>query len=205
MPAARIGQALTSSRSSAPHMHAGSVKPHAAQGAWKSPRDAHAGHRRASSPRLRKPRAECYRHIGGVMARVLLRMSGSAARLCPAWAMAALTNFAPWAACVLPSLAACMRGATLSRVAAPVRFGWQRLAWAEHGRVRNRHAPAAETRWHPLRCELATATGLDDSARNDSSARLSTPRRCPFDGYGAILADARRRSEAVSACSGLFL
>lgn len=36
MPAARIGQALTSSGSSAPRMHAGSVKPHAAQGARKA-------------------------------------------------------------------------------------------------------------------------------------------------------------------------
>jgi len=138
MPAARIGQALTLPRLSAPRMHAGSVKPHAAQGAWKSLGAPTQG----IGARLHHGCASHAQKVIGLqearLARVLLRMSGSAARLCPAWAMAALTNFAPWSACVLPSLG----GVHAGRCVISGSRAWPiRVAAAGMGRARNRSKP----------------------------------------------------------------
>ncbi len=145
MPAARIGQALTLPRLSASRIRAGSAKPHAVHGAWKSPWPATQG----THARLHHGCASHAHKVIGLLeaqlARVLLRRSGSAARVCPARPTCNVICFAPWPPRVSASLAARMRGATLSRVAAPVRFGWQRRAWAGLGRSRELHPLATET------------------------------------------------------------
>jgi len=150
LPAARTGQALALRGLSAPSMRAGSGKPPAVHGAWKSLGSAMQGGGCASSPRLRQPAA-----------RSGSAGTGSATHPPPCMACCNVDqSAAPGVRLAL--LAARMLGAALSRVAAPVRFGCRRRAWVDSRGVCSHRAhpfpTSSKSRKRPYSCTYASST-----------------------------------------------